>query len=555
MIARFTLCDASKLKLAMAGELSEAALGELSRHLQACPHCRGELETLAGGERWASDTREYLSSSDELVAVQERTPPAGPTTYFSPSHDSVLNRSVSVALPDDEESAIDLDFLAPSDDPAKLGRLGGYDIESVIGRGGFGIVLKAFDPALNRYVAIKALSGSLVRSSAARKRFDREAKAAAAVVHDHVIPIHHIDTSGLAPFLVMPFITGRSLQERIDEKGPLETKEVLRIAMQTAQGLAAAHAQGLVHRDIKPANILLENGVERVRITDFGLARAVDDASQTQSGFIAGTPQYMAPEQARGEAIDSRADLFSLGSVIYAMCTGHPPFRAETTLAVLRRICDDEPRPLLEINPEVPVWLGQFVERLLAKNPAERFQTAEEVAELLGQWLAHLQQPMTIQRPAIVVAKRASQRQRATFPIRFLVSSVIATAAGMLLVALLYVWLLPGLLFERVPPNAAANNEQRPEGRVARSTSLEAAAEAFRDDRVVAEKIERELRRVGEDVQTLESTLSPADAGGRTLGEELDAVRARLDQLEQEQRAESRDQKVDAQNPEFQKLP
>ena len=114
--------------------------------------------------------------------------------------------------------------------------------------------------------------------------------------------------------------------------------------MQTAEGLAAAHAQGLVHRDIKPANILLENGCERVRITDFGLARAVDDASQTQSGFIAGTPQYMAPEQARGEPIDARADLFSLGSVMYAMCTGRPPFRAETTLAVLRRICDDEPR-------------------------------------------------------------------------------------------------------------------------------------------------------------------------------------------------------------------
>ncbi len=126
----------------------------------------------------------------------------------------------------------------------------------------------------------------------------------------------------------MPYVPGHSLQERIDQTGPLELREILRIGMQTAAGLAAAHAQGLVHRDIKPANILLENGVERVRITDFGLARAVDDATQTQSGVVAGTPQYMAPEQARGEAVDHRADLFSLGSVLYAMCTGHSPFRA-----------------------------------------------------------------------------------------------------------------------------------------------------------------------------------------------------------------------------------
>src|SRR6202035_236547 len=122
--------------------------------------------------------------------------------------------------------------------------------------------------------------------------------------------------------------------------------EILRIGMQTASGLAAAHAQGLIHRDIKPANILLENGIERVKITDFGLARAADDASLTQSGVVAGTPQYMAPEQARGEALDGRADLFSLGSVLYAMATGRPPFRAETTMAVLRRVSEDAARPI-----------------------------------------------------------------------------------------------------------------------------------------------------------------------------------------------------------------
>jgi serine/threonine protein kinase len=197
----------------------------------------------------------------------------------------------------------------------------------------------------------------------------------------------------------MPFLSGRSLQERLDGEGTLELEEVLRIALQTARGLAAAHGQGLIHRDIKPANILLENGVQRVRISDFGLARAVDDATQTQSGFIAGTPAYMAPEQARGEQLDARADLFSLGSVIYAMCAGHPPFRAETTLAVLRRICDDEPRDVREHNPSVPGWLCEILDRLLAKLPDERFQSAEEVADLLGRWLAHVQQPLVIAPP------------------------------------------------------------------------------------------------------------------------------------------------------------
>ena len=158
-------------------------------------------------------------------------------------------------------------------------------------------------------------------------------------------------------------------------------------------GLAAAHAQGLVHRDIKPANILLENGIERVKITDFGLARAADDASLSQSGVAAGTPHYMAPEQARCEPIDHRIDLFGLGGVMYAMCTGSPPFRAETAMAVLRRVCEESPKSIRVDHPEVPAWLEAIIAKLLAKNPAARFQTASEVSELLGQCLVYLERP------------------------------------------------------------------------------------------------------------------------------------------------------------------
>ena len=182
---------------------------------------------------------------------------------------------------------------------------------------------------------MKLLAPYLASSGSARNRFAREARAAAAVVDDHVVPIHNVETDGEHPFLVMKFIAGGSLQQRIDREGPLEVCEVLRIGMQTAKGLAAAHAQGLIHRDVKPSNILLDEGVDRALLTDFGLARATDDASLTRSGFHPGTPHYMSPEQVRGEAIDARSDLFGLGCVLYALCTGHPPFRSETSYAVL----------------------------------------------------------------------------------------------------------------------------------------------------------------------------------------------------------------------------
>jgi formylglycine-generating enzyme required for sulfatase activity len=286
-----------------------------------------------------------------------------------------------------------LAFLSASQQQGSLGRLGHYEVLEVVGRGGMGVVLRAFDETLQRVVAIKTLAAELATSASARKRFAREAKAAAAVRNEHVIDIHQVEEAGPVPYLVMEYIRGCSLQDRLDQVGPLELKEALRIGMQIASGLAAAHAQGLVHRDIKPANILLENGVERVKITDFGLARAVDDASLTQSGVIAGTPQYMSPEQAEGKAVDHRSDLFSLGSVLYAVCTGHPPFRAETTMGVLRRVCDDVARPIRHINPEVPAYLATIVEQLHAKDPQDRFQSAAEVAGLLGRHLADVQQP------------------------------------------------------------------------------------------------------------------------------------------------------------------
>ena len=276
------------------------------------------------------------------------------------------------------------------------------------------------------------LAPHLASSGAARARFAREAVAAAAVMHENVIAIHGVEEHAGLPFLVMPYVRGTSLQRRIDQNGPLGLLEILRIGMQVAAGLAAAHSQGLVHRDIKPANILLADGVERVTITDFGLARAVDDASMTRSGIIAGTPQFMSPEQARGEAIDPRSDLFSLGSVLYAMATGHPPFRAESSYGVLRRICESAPRAIRESNPAIPDWLGQLVDRLLEKEPGKRFQSSAEVADLLARCVAHVQQPDAQPLPDELQERPATSPSRR----RWIVGAVTLAAVTLLTLAI-----------------------------------------------------------------------------------------------------------------------
>ncbi len=283
-----------------------------------------------------------------------------------------------------DSDRIILDFLEPSDQSDSLGRLGQYEIQKVIGRGGMGIVFKAHDTKLSRVVAVKVLAPEFAANPTAGKRFLREAQAAAAVSHPHLVTIHAVDEGVNTPYLVMDCIDGQSLQEKVERVGTLRLEEILRIGEQIAGGLAAAHGHGLMHRDIKPGNVLLENGVERVKITDFGLARAVDDVGMTRPGEVAGTPQFMSPEQAQGETVDHRSDLFSLGSVLYTMCTGRPPFQADSTVAVLRRVCDDTPRPIREINPEIPEWLVEIVDRLLKKRPEDRFPTASEVARFLA---------------------------------------------------------------------------------------------------------------------------------------------------------------------------
>lgn len=417
--------------------MSQPVLDAKSVFLQAI-----ELPTLEARERFLDEVcqgsgelrarvEELLRSHDDPHSFLSQPAIADLTTQFQDEH-------AWSNTPNDDVDLVEL--LEPCTTEGRLGKLGVYEIVEVIGRGGFGVVLKAYDTKLQRVVAIKLLAPYLAHNPSAVKRFLREARAAAAISHEHVVTVFAVEEATTPPYLVMKCIVGKSLQQKIDQNGPLETQEILRIGMQIADGLAAAHRQGLIHRDIKPSNILLENGVERVTITDFGLARAIDDINMTQTGQVAGTPEYMSPEQAMGGRLDHRSDLFSLGSVLYTMCTGRTAFRAESTMAVLRRVCDDNPRPITDVCPSIPKVLASTIEKLMAKQPEDRFQSASEVSELLSAILAWVQQPEGNPSPSLprIGRKRSAKRH-------LLAILVAVCAAVTLLLVTVVVWHWPTL--------------------------------------------------------------------------------------------------------------
>ncbi len=405
-------CNAQLLQQSLSDQLTELQEEQLAAHLTDCEACRQTLEQLAaGGDAWHRISTVLRHEAAQAASGKSWSP-------IIPSDSAGTNHSREL-LPVD----FAVDFLEPSSVSDSIGQLGNIQLKAVIGYGGNGIVLKGHQPELNRLVAVKVMAPHLATSAAARQRFAREAQATAAIVHPSVMPILSVNSSGQLPFIVMPYVDCESLQQRLDRNGALPVVDILRIGLQMARGLQSAHAQGLVHRDVKPANILLERGVDRAMLTDFGLARAVDDASLTRTGLIAGTPQYMSPEQARGDGIDTRSDLFSLGSVLYAMSTGRPPFRAETSYGILRRVTDETPRSVTAINPGVPDWLEAIIHRLMAKSAADRFASADDLAELLEACLAHVQQPHSIPLPA---AARAMVQRTHTWPSGWFITGITA---------------------------------------------------------------------------------------------------------------------------------
>lgn len=268
-------------------------------------------------------------------------------------------------------------FLAPAQQLGEIGRLGPYRVLKVLGAGGMGVVFQAEDPQLERLVALKAMKPALASSNSAKARFVREAKATATLKHDHIVTIYQVGEDRGVPFLAMEFLEGEALDTRLRRESRLSIAEVVRIGREIADGLAAAHERGLIHRDIKPGNVWLEGRRARVKILDFGLARAVaSDAVLTQSGVMVGTPAYMAPEQAKGQPVDPRCDLFSLGCLLYRTCTGELPFKGTDTISTLLSLATIDPAPPRELNPAVPAELSHLIQRLLAKEREGRPDSA-----------------------------------------------------------------------------------------------------------------------------------------------------------------------------------
>ena len=451
MIARQPACDLEQLSQLMCDTLGAEQQSKLTRHLDQCNYCRQHLDELADDDSW------YVDAQLTLRDLQ-----LDPSTAISHDESCQAASDGAPGLAQQNASAVALEqrthwvmnMLHPCDDPRMLGQLDGLPVEAVIGQGGMGVVLKARDGELQRCLAVKLLSPMLAGTGAARQRFLREARAAAAVVHPNIVPIYAVSPERSLPYLVMPFVGGGNLQQLLDQQGPLPLERSLSIGLQVAEGLAAAHLQGIVHRDIKPANLLLDEGGFRVMITDFGLARALDDATLTGSGLLAGTPQYMSPEQARGAELDHRSDLYSLGAVLYALATGRPPLRGNSTLELLRRVGAEPPKSIVAINAAYPVWYDRLVRQLMHPQVERRVQTGEQAAQLLRAALAHARAPLQSSLPVEL-------REASSIPY----TKTMGVSVGMLLIVL-------AILYTAMPvsqPRSAANSTSQ---RTASSAAL-----------------------------------------------------------------------------------
>ncbi|OAI50325.1 hypothetical protein AYO44_17845 [Planctomycetaceae bacterium SCGC AG-212-F19] len=434
---------ADQLRQLLDGGLAEAAQATVTAHLDACPACQQRLEGLATGNS-------SLYSTPVLSALSRPREPLLDNVLQAFKADTRVTFPSWPTTP----AAWVQSFLQPATTPDYMGRFDAYDVMEVVGQGGMGIVLKAFDAPLKRWVAIKVLAPHLAGDSVSRQRFAREAQAVAAVRHEHVVAIHAVHEVNGLPFIVMEFVDGGALDRLVQAHGPLPWQTVAQLGIQIASGLAAAHAQGLIHRDIKPSNVLVSSGAvsgagmsnessantthhgphtihpvptHHVKITDFGLAQLASEVRLTHSGIVAGTPMYMAPEQALGEAVDARADLFSLGSVLYTLCTGKEPFPGGSPMAVLRHVCETTPPPIREVNSAIPVALAAIVERLQAKDPDDRLASALEVVKALH---ACLEQPDRATAIALPAVRR--RRKSAGWPVRWaILLAVLALFLGL----------------------------------------------------------------------------------------------------------------------------
>jgi serine/threonine protein kinase len=345
--------------------------------------------------------------SDPADPLRTTTAPVG---HASASSDS--NRTAAASLPGNTSAPL---FGPPAAD-GEVGTLGPYRVVKELGKGGMGAVYLATDTRLNRKLALKVMLPEFAADAAAKERFLREARAVAQITQDNVVTVYEADERDNVPYIAMQLLQGYPLDDFLKKKGSPALHHCVRIVIEAARGLAAAHAVGLVHRDIKPANLWLEAPNGRVKVLDFGLAKPIGtDSELTKSGAVVGTPAYMSPEQARGLKVDHRTDLFSLGGVLYRLCTGRTPFPGDHVMAVLAAVLTDDPTPVRELNPNVPEPLAQFIHQLLAKKPEDRPQSANEVARSLRAILEQRPASAEPEQLPVVVPMEVTARPESAF--------------------------------------------------------------------------------------------------------------------------------------------
>ncbi|MEZ6120446.1 MAG: protein kinase [Pirellulaceae bacterium] len=381
-MAPSTCPEPNELAEFLCGKLTDDRLCELESHLTECDACGDTIRALNVEDTFANLFSEQADSSD---ADQDK----GELVSLVRSWEAVIEEQLNephehgLQTKDAQQRAYEVESrLSPAQDETEIGRLANYRILRLLGTGGMGVVYLAEDTQLRRPVALKILRPSL--GEAAQQRFLQEARAAAAIEHDHVVTIYHVGSEGPLAFLAMQYLHGETLEKRLHRDNHLSADEVIAVASQIAEGLAAAHEKNLIHRDIKPANILISDDGKRATILDFGLAYAVDDNPElTETGMVAGTPAYMSPEQARGQLMDERTDLFSLGTLMYRCLTGQMPFPGKNALAVIRSIQCDTPMSPRQIDLRIPRFLSDTVMDLLEKDVRLRPEKASIVVESL----------------------------------------------------------------------------------------------------------------------------------------------------------------------------
>ena len=369
----------------LGGDLQEPELGRCEQHLQDCDNCEETIRGLRIDEM-ASDSFTDLALSS--IKNQADTDVGSRSAEDEPLVERLVGEiarlpdcSIGPRLLEDRAAEV-TQRLPAAEQSDSIGRLGDYEIKRLLGAGSTGVVYEAIDQRLRRRVALKVLRPSL--GAAAKDRFMAEARSAAAIDHPGVVTIYQVGEDSALAYMAMELSDGQTLEERLHEVSFLPEPEIKRISKQIAEGLAAAHRHGLIHRDIKPANIWLKANTGQVLILDFGLARIADDDPQmTATGILAGTPNYMSPEQTRGLELDGRSDLFSLGCLMYRAATGKLPFGSTGVLATLQAVQHAEARAPRQLNPHVGEDFSDLTMMLLQKHPTDRPDHAAALVEAL----------------------------------------------------------------------------------------------------------------------------------------------------------------------------